>query len=107
LMMPGCGPIVGQTPEEAEQKYLEIANLVDMDNALNYLGRYFNDIDFTQYELDAPFPDLGDFGRNGWESATDRIKAQAREQNLSLREVALRGVATRVAHFEQPVFAWR
>jgi 8-oxo-dGTP pyrophosphatase MutT (NUDIX family) len=24
-----------------------------------------------------------------------------------LREVALRGVATRVAHFEQPVFAWR
>ena len=24
-----------------------------------------------------------------------------------LREVALRGLATRVAHFEQPVFAWR
>jgi hypothetical protein len=24
-----------------------------------------------------------------------------------LREVALRGIATRVAHFEQPVFAWR
>jgi hypothetical protein len=24
-----------------------------------------------------------------------------------LREVALRGLATRVDHFEQPVFAWR
>jgi len=23
-----------------------------------------------------------------------------------LREVALRGLATRVAHYEQPVFAW-
>ena len=102
LMMPGCSPIVGQTPEEAEQKYLEIANLVDLDNALNYLGRYFNDIDFTQYELDAPFPDLGDFGRNGWESGTDRIKAQARDLNLSLREVALRATTPKHSFIGTP-----
>ncbi len=90
LIMPGCSPIVGQTPEEAEQKYQEIANLVDMEAALNYLGRYFNDLDFTQFELDAPFPDLGDFGRNGWESTTDRIKQLVKEENLTLREMALR-----------------
>jgi FMN-dependent oxidoreductase (nitrilotriacetate monooxygenase family) len=74
VIMPGCSPIVGQTPEEAERKYQEIANLVDTKDALNYLGRYFNDIDFTQYELDEQFPELGDFARNGWESATDRLK---------------------------------
>jgi FMN-dependent oxidoreductase (nitrilotriacetate monooxygenase family) len=90
LIMPGLSPIVGQTPEEAEQKYQEIAGLVDMTAALHYLGRYFNDIDFSQYELDAPFPDLGDFGRNGWESTTDRIKHTAREEHLTLREVARR-----------------
>ena len=89
LIMPGCSPIVGRTPGEAEEKYLEIAGLVEVNQALNYLGRYFNDLDFTQYDLDAPFPDLGDFGRNGWESSTDSIKKTAREKELTLREMAL------------------
>jgi len=90
LILPGCNPIVGSTPEEAEAKYQEIANLVVIDDALNYLGRYFNDIDFTQYDLDEQFPDLGDFARNGWESATDRIKKVSREEGLTLRQMALR-----------------
>ena len=90
LILPGCAPIVGSTQAEADEKYQEIASLVVMDDALNYLGRYFNDMDFTQYELDAPFPELGDFARNGWESATDRIKQQVKEENLTLRQMALR-----------------
>ena len=90
LMLPGCNPIVGATSEEAEVKYQEISNLVVIDDALNYLGRYFNDIDFTQYDLDEQFPDLGDFARNGWESATDRIKKVSREEGLTLRQMALR-----------------
>jgi len=89
LIMPGCSPIVGRTPEEAEAKYFEIAGLVEVNQALNYLGRFFNDLDFTQYDLDAPFPELGDFGRNGWESSTDSIKKTAREKELTLREMAL------------------
>ena len=80
VIFPGCSPIVGRTQAEAEQKYQEIASLVDIGDALHYLGRYFNDIDFTQFELDAPFPELGDFGRNGWESATDRLKHVARDR---------------------------
>jgi len=90
LMLPGCNPIVGATSEEAEAKYQEISNLVVIDDALNYLGRYFNDLDFTQYDLDEQFPDLGDFARNGWESATDRIKKVSREEGLTLRQMALR-----------------
>jgi FMN-dependent oxidoreductase (nitrilotriacetate monooxygenase family) len=90
LIFPGCSPIVGHTTTEAEQKYQEIANLVDIGDALNYLGRYFNDLDFTQFELDAQFPELGDFARNGWESATDRLKHVAREEHLTLRQMALR-----------------
>ena len=90
LMLPGSNPIVGRTAAEAERKYQEVADLVDTDDALNYLGRYFNDIDFTQFELDGPFPDLGDFARNGWESTTDRIKELAKEEKLTLRQMALR-----------------
>ena len=90
LILPGCSPIVGRTPEEAEERYREIAGLVEIDQALNYLGRFFNDMDFTRFDLDAPFPELGDFGRNGWESSTDSIKKTARERELSLREMALR-----------------
>ncbi|NQW22499.1 MAG: LLM class flavin-dependent oxidoreductase [SAR202 cluster bacterium] len=95
LVMPGCSPIVGNTPEEAEAKYQEIANLVVIEDALNYLGRYFNDMDFSPYDLDAPFPDLGDFGRNGWESTTDRIKQVAKDENLTLREMAVRSTTPR------------
>ena len=102
LILPGCAPIVGETAEEADRKYDQIANLVSMTDALNYLGRYFNDIDFTQFELDGPFPELGDFARNGWESATDRIKEAARERNLTLREVALRETTPRHAYIGTP-----
>ena len=102
LILPGCGPIVGSTMAEAEARYEEIANLVSIEDALNYLGRYFNDIDFTQYDLDAPFPDLGDFGRNGWESTTDRIKELARAEGLTLRQMALRSTTTKHAFIGTP-----
>ena len=102
LILPGCAPIVGETPEQAEEKYREIANLVFIDDALNYLGRYFNDLDFTQYDLDQPFPDLGDFGRNGWESATDRIKQLARDENLTLRQMALRSTTPKPVFIGTP-----
>ena len=64
-------------------------------DALNYLGRYFNDMDFSPYDLDEPFPDLGDFGRNGWESTTDRIKQVAKDENLTLRQMAIRSTTPR------------
>ena len=95
LILPGCAPIIGNSEEEADRKYHEITGLVGIEEALNYLGRYFNDLDFTQFELDEPFPDLGDFGRNGWESTTDRIKQSARDDNLTLRQVALRATTPR------------
>ena len=89
-MLPSCSPVVGQTEEEAEEKYQEICSLVSIEDSLNYLGRYFNDIDFTQYGLDEQFPELGDFARNGWESSTDRLKQMAREEKLTLRQMAHR-----------------
>ena len=57
-IFPGISPIIGDTVEEAEAKYQEIVELVSIDRALAYLGRYFDHHDFTQYDVDAPFPEL-------------------------------------------------
>ncbi len=102
LILPGCAPIVGRTPQEAEKKYQEIANLVVIEDALNYLGRYFNDMDFSPYGLDDPFPELGDFARNGWESTTDRIKQFVKDENLTLRQMALRSTTPKPAFMGTP-----
>ncbi|MDP4104300.1 MAG: LLM class flavin-dependent oxidoreductase [Bacillota bacterium] len=113
LILPGIEPIVGKTEEEAEQKYQEIASLVSIDQALNYLGRFFEHHDFSQYPLDQPFPELGDLGSNSFKSGTDRIKKDAKERNLTLRQVALQlatprtpfiGTPERVANLMQKWF---
>ncbi len=95
MILPGIGPIIGRTQEEAERKYEEIANLVSIDKALDYLGRFFEHHDFSQYPLDEPFPDVGDLGSNSFRSGTDKIKKDAREQGLTLRQVALRAATPR------------
>lgn len=89
LIFPGIGPIIGRTEEEAERKYQEMASLVTIQDALNYLGRYFDHHDFSQYPLDEPFPDLEDIGKNSFQSTTDQIKQEAKEKGLTLREAAL------------------
>jgi len=88
-IFPGIGPVVGASVEEAEAKYRAIRDLLTIDDALAYLGRFFDHHDFTQYALDAPFPELGDLGKNSFRSTTDRIKAEARAKGQTLREVAL------------------
>ncbi|RKN86258.1 LLM class flavin-dependent oxidoreductase [Paenibacillus ginsengarvi] len=89
VILPGIRPIIGSTLEEAERKYEEIAGLVSIDKALDFLGRFFEHHDFSRYPLDEPFPELGDLGRNSFQSGTDRIKARAKEEGLTLRQVAL------------------
>lgn len=97
-VLPGIGPIVGATRAEAEAKFERIRTLVTVDEALAYLGRFFDHHDFTQYDVDAPFPELGDIGANSFRSTTDRIKQQARDGGLTLREAALDAVTPK-PHF--------
>lgn len=95
VILPGIGPIIGSTDEEAERKYEEIANLVSIEQALNYLGRYYEHHDFSQYSLDDTFPDLGDLGKNSFRSTTDRIRRTAKDKKLTLRQVALQEATPR------------
>ncbi|MBB6633791.1 LLM class flavin-dependent oxidoreductase [Cohnella thailandensis] len=102
VILPGIGPIIGRTEEEAERKYQEIASLVSIENALNYLGRFFDHFDFSRYPLDEPFPDIGDLGSNSFRSGTDKIKKQAKEKGLTLRQVALQSATPRGEFFGTP-----
>ncbi|AGB74706.1 MULTISPECIES: LLM class flavin-dependent oxidoreductase [Rhizobium] len=111
-IFPGIGPIVGATQEEAEAKYQAIRNLVTIEEALVYLGRFFDHHDFSAYPLDESFPDLGDIGRNNFRATTDRIKKTAREKGLSLREVALDAATPRTSfigtaeHIASEIIRW-
>ena len=89
----GVSVIVGDDDADVERQYRETARPVSIENALNYLGRYFEHYDFARHPLDAPFPDIGDLGQNSFRSTTDAIKRSARERNLTLR----RGAGSRLA----------
>ena len=111
-LYPGLAPIVGATAEEAEAKYQAIRALVTVEEALLYLGRFFDHHDFSVYPLDEPFPELGDIGRNNFRATTDRIKQTARENGLTLRQVALDSATPRTSfigtadHIADEIIRW-
>lgn len=98
LIFPSLTPIIGETEVEAEYKYAQLQNLVSIQEALHYLGRYFDHYDFSKHALDESFPDIGNIGKNSFQSVTDQIKQLAQKESLTLREVALR-VTTPKSHF--------
>lgn len=104
LLLQGISPLIGETTEEAERKYEELASLVTTEQALAFLGRLFEHHDFSQYPLDEPFPDIGTIGKNSFQSDTDRIKREARQENLSLRQVALREATPRTPFMGTPEY---
>jgi FMN-dependent oxidoreductase (nitrilotriacetate monooxygenase family) len=97
-VLPGISPIIGETDEDAEARYKELAELESLETGFGFLSRTFNDHDFRQYDLDAPFPDVAHIGLNSQQSATLRILKEVREENLTLREVVQR-LATPRGHF--------
>jgi FMN-dependent oxidoreductase (nitrilotriacetate monooxygenase family) len=102
LVLPGIGPIIGGSDAEADRLYRELTELVTIEDALVQLGRPFTYHDFSRYDLDAPFPDLGDIGTNSYRSHSDRIKRVAREEGLTLRQTALRFATPRGAFVGSP-----
>jgi FMN-dependent oxidoreductase (nitrilotriacetate monooxygenase family) len=90
LIFPGISVIVADTDAEAEAKQAERLGEIDLQKALVQLGRPFNYYDFSKHDLDAPFPDLGNLGENGYRSHAERIKRIAKDERLTLRQAALR-----------------
>jgi FMN-dependent oxidoreductase (nitrilotriacetate monooxygenase family) len=93
VILPGLSPVIAPTDEEARRLAEAEHGKLDLTKALVQLGRPFNYHDFTQYPLDAPFPELGQLGSNGYRGAAERIKRVAKDERLSLRQTAWRFAA--------------
>ena len=93
LIFPGITVTIAATDAEAQAIEAARHAQLDLKKALAQLGRPFNYHDFTQYDLDGPFPDLGDLGANGYRSHAERIKRIAREEGLTVRQAAYRFTA--------------
>jgi FMN-dependent oxidoreductase (nitrilotriacetate monooxygenase family) len=102
LVLPGIQPIIGATDAEAEARYRELADLESLETGLGFLARSFNDHDFRQYDLDAPFPDVEHIGLNSQQSASKRILGEVRAENLTLRQVIQRLATPRGSFIGSP-----
>jgi len=89
-IMPGLIPIIADSDAEARERAEEARGRLDLKKALVQLGRPFNYHDFSQYELDAPFPDLSHVTLNSYKGHAERIIRIARAEGLTLRQAAWR-----------------
>ena len=102
VMMPGVAPIIGSTEVEAERRFEELKQLVHLDEALVTLKDLFLGHDFSQYDPDALFPDLGEAGASGWQSRTNQIKEKAARNGMTLRQVAMDQAIPRTGFIGSP-----
>lgn len=88
LIMPGAEIYVGDTDahaREIEQHYHQVDHSFAL--ALKEFGRNFGWHDFSQYDLDAPFPQESlEAARSSFFTAAKRIADQAREKGFTLRQ---------------------
>ena len=85
LILPGVSVFVGRTEAEARAKYDELTRLIRPEAGLALLSGLAGGIDFSQYDLDAPFPDIH-------ADATARSRPAliadiARKNNFSIRQL--------------------
>ena len=87
VIFPGISLVIADTDEQARAREREILGGRSFHRALKELGRPFGWHDFTVYDLDAPFPDLGDLGDRSFRTQAEQIKKLARDGGLTLRQV--------------------
>ena len=90
FVLPGITPFIGDTDAEAEARYREVAASESLDTGFGFLARTFDDHDFRQYDLDGPFPNVAHIGQNSQQSGANRILAEVRAEQLTLRQVVER-----------------
>jgi FMN-dependent oxidoreductase (nitrilotriacetate monooxygenase family) len=94
-VLPGLAPIVGRTDAEAAEKARHLESLTHPIVALEILSTILGGIDFSRYDIDAPFPDDLPATTNASQFVYASAQELARRENLSLREVALRMAGAR------------
>jgi FMN-dependent oxidoreductase (nitrilotriacetate monooxygenase family) len=86
-VMPGVVIVVGESRQEAEDKWAELESLIDLRSARARLELALKGFDLSGYDLDAPFPEVPE------ESIVSRGRTHveaAKREGLTLRQVLIR-----------------
>jgi FMN-dependent oxidoreductase (nitrilotriacetate monooxygenase family) len=89
LVLPGLGVRLADTDEEAWAAEEHAFESKDFAKTLAEFGRPFGWHDFSQYDLDGPFPDVAAFGAKSFRTQAEHIAQVAGERRLTLRETVL------------------
>ncbi len=86
VILPNGSPVVASTDEKARARSREIFEEDnDFDRKLAFLGRAFGAYDFSQHDLDAPFPDLTHLTERGGRRGADLVQ-RAKDNGWTLRQ---------------------
>jgi alkanesulfonate monooxygenase len=87
-IMPGIFPVIGQTEQEAQEKFEQIQELIHPSVGLSLLTGMIGDVDLSAYPVDGPIPELPE--TNGNRSRQQLLIELARRENLTIRQLYLR-----------------
>ncbi|MHC9043157.1 LLM class flavin-dependent oxidoreductase [Microbacterium saperdae] len=85
---PGLTPIIGSTHEEAARLRDQLNDLLHDDVLRRVIQDNVGDVDFSDFDLDAPLPELPESNRSKSRAAS--ILSLAREEGLTLRQLGVR-----------------
>ena len=85
-VLPGITPFVGKTDQEAQDSRERMRDLIPEDLAVGWLMQNAGGLDFRNFDLNGPMPDLPE--TNAGKSHRDAIMTVARRDNLSILQTA-------------------
>jgi alkanesulfonate monooxygenase len=97
VILPGFSPLVGRTEAEAREKFEYLQSLIHPSVLRETLSMTLGGVDLSGYDMDEPMPDLPT--PNTMQGAFHTTMALAREESLTMRELAARISAGRQRAF--------
>lgn len=85
-IMPGVSIFVAKTTQEAQEKYDFLNSLIHPEVGLSLLSALAGGINLAKFDLDAPFPKIGDADIN-FSSRQQMMIDIARKHNFSIRQL--------------------
>lgn len=86
LIMPSLSVVLADTDDEARELDDATHRAKDFGRTLAEFGRPYGWHDFSQYDPDAPFPDVAAYGEKSGRTITEHLQQVARDRGLTLRQ---------------------
>lgn len=85
-ILPGISPFVGQSEQEAQEKFEQLQSLIDPVLGVGLLSAFLGNVDLSSYPIDGPFPQ-GLPVTEGWKSRQELFEKLAQRGNLTIRQL--------------------